>query len=93
MEKTNTGGPAFPGKRFIDVPFVRKGEGITESGFRREEVLDGGMTLRDYFAAKAMASFIAATASNDAIDPEIAMSSVSRMAFMMADAMIAARGE
>jgi hypothetical protein len=40
MSNTNTGGPAFPGTQYAN--------GIQPSGFSE------GMTLRDYFAAKAM---------------------------------------
>ena len=44
MNETNTGGPAFPGTQYAN--------GIQPSGF------SGGMTLRDYFAAKALQGFI-----------------------------------
>ena len=43
MSKTNTGGPAFPNAS------IKTKEGIDVWG-------EGGMTLRDYFAAKAMAA-------------------------------------
>ena len=43
MSNTNTGGPAFPGFDYID-----------QHGKKNPE----GMTLRDYFAAKAMQGFI-----------------------------------
>ena len=49
MKATNTGGPAFPaGERF---------EGV--DGWQTEP----GMTLRDYFAAKAMQALIARESS------------------------------
>ena len=43
MSKKNTGGPAFPNAS------IKTKEGIDVWG-------EGGMTLRDYFAAKAMAA-------------------------------------
>lgn len=52
-----------------------------------------GMTLRDYFAAKAMQSFIIATADNKIVEPSIALGGVAKMAYMQADAMLAAREE
>lgn len=61
--------PAFPTNQYAN--------GISPSGF------DTGMTLRDYFAAKAMQSFLLNTASSlqeDAIS-----------AYKMADAMLKAR--
>ena len=50
-----------------------------------------GMTLRDYFAAKAMVSFMA-TAMTDDGDPNVARS-VAMVAYLMADEMLQARGQ
>jgi hypothetical protein len=47
MSNTNTGGPAFP--------HLRRHVGNNTY----EQLAEGGMTLRDYFAAKAMQSLIA----------------------------------
>ena len=44
-----------------------------------------GMTMRDYFAAKALAGILA---SNDEIDPGAA----AKISYRFADAMLAARG-
>lgn len=50
---TNNGGPAFPG---LNAEFT----GISSDGEERFDVQpSGGMTLRDYFAAKAMQTLIA----------------------------------
>ena len=49
MNNTNTGGPAFP----------------TAEIFHDEVVYTGGMTLRDYFAAKAMQGIVCAPHSTD----------------------------
>ena len=68
MSNTNTGGPAFP----IDA---------NESADR---CIYTGMTLRDYFAAKAMASVIAR--GDDTNRPGMA-----EWAYAMADAMLRAR--
>jgi hypothetical protein len=49
MSNTNTGGPAFPG------PYVNDKGGL-EAIWKQ-----GGMTLRDYFAAKAMEGLMSRT--------------------------------
>jgi hypothetical protein len=75
MSNTNTGGPAFPaGERF---------EGV--DGWQTEP----GMTLRDYFAAKAMQGFMANKSNPMHYQPE----EDGQWAYMIADAMIKARGE
>lgn len=74
MSAVNDGGPAFP------VPL------------RSGEIWDGmgqcdGMTLRDYFAAKAMQGFAA--------DPELGATpaeTIAEIAYAWADAMLKARG-
>lgn len=78
----NTGGPAFPVPHSIDGNWVK--EPLEE--FR-------GITMRDYFAAKAMVGIChfwvqtrTKTHINDP-DPKI----VASMAYEMADAMLAAR--
>ena len=72
MSNTNTGGPAFPaGERFECV-----------DGWHTEP----GMTLRDYFAAKAMQGILT--------DPEIVMGAteIADLSYKYADAMLKARG-
>jgi len=68
---TNTGGTAFP-QYFIDKNVTR---------------MKGGMTLRDYFAAKAMQALIGhgADSKQYPIDAE--------QAYVIADAMLKARSE
>jgi len=51
-----------------------------------ESYLQQGMTLRDYFAAKAMQGFIA-----DGAAPEVSKTTIAAMAYAMADAMLEAR--
>lgn len=76
-------GPAFP-------------QPCTENGYAANsefEVAGGGMTLRDYFAAKAMQAIITGSMADgtkfDKNDPE----RVSIVAFFVADAMLKARSE
>lgn len=72
-----TGGPAFPAKRRVDA------------GANGTITVDAsGMTLRDYFAAKAMA-FVAARADID----NTGASDWAAACYEIADAMIAARGD
>lgn len=73
MNKINDGGPAFP-----NVP---------EGAGSRWADWDMGMTLRDYFAGKAMQGICAHPDTWGCRIPEIA-----EKAYAMADAMLAARG-
>ena len=71
---TDTGGPAFPQHGFDTIA-----ERFTSQG---------GMTLRDYFAAKAMQGF----AARDVFDNGLATPyQRARLAYIEADAMIRAR--
>lgn len=88
MSNTNTGGPAFP----IQGHSTRNGQGF-------QFVMADGMTLRDYFAAKAMQAFITLHEqalvrdgacydwSKDGSSSEI----VSEQSYGVADAMLKAR--
>ena len=69
---TNTGGPAFPTE-------VWDAEGIPQH--------TEGMTMRDYFAAKAMQAYWS--------DPDVAddLSTAAMWAYDMADAMMKARNQ
>lgn len=74
-----TGGPAFP---------QIESETVGDRGEYRERVYsDGGMTLRDYFAAKAMQGLIASPKAHFKKPPE----DFARDAFMVADAMLTER--
>ncbi len=88
----NDGGPAFP------LPVA------DQECFSRFESGYGGMSLRDYFAAKAMAALIAEPVSelwqgtaaqwaNQLQHTQLdGPSMVAHVAYMMADAMLKARG-
>ena len=74
MSNTNTGGPAFPA-----LPITREsnGELIYQSA---------GLTMRDYFAAKAMQGICASGPGNHMTNDRI-----SAEAYDIADAMLKAR--
>ena len=73
---TNTGGPAFP--IAIDI-----GQGVE---------CHTGMTLRDYFAAKAMTTmFYPAIMESIRTDEDLDCLKVAGFAYQMADAMLKAR--
>jgi hypothetical protein len=57
--------------------------------------LEGGMTLRDYFAAKAMQSLVSSFLNKDmdTLDPHGWMDGLAMDAYSMADAMLKAREE
>lgn len=74
MSKQNNGGPAFP----VTDDVARNADGVLT-------FVAPGMTLRDYFAAKAMQGMLS-DADFDAPAKRIAYS-----AYLMADAMLAAR--
>lgn len=75
MEKINGGGPAFP----------RAAGDYT--GTRHGNHAQAGLSMRDYFAAKAMQGL----AANPDITGVIA-ADIARQAYELADAMLAARG-
>jgi hypothetical protein len=81
-DEINDGGPAFPHYRQWE----------DRKGYTQTDVADG-MTLRDYFAAKAMPAVIVfedrGLSQEDALPVEI----VARNAYRLADAMLKARGE
>jgi hypothetical protein len=79
MSNTNTGGPAFPAVKIIS------GDNYNPP----TKVYHGGMTLRDYFAAKAMQGIIASEQPGDEefVTPEM----YARDAYQYADAMLKAR--
>lgn len=74
MSKSNNGGPAFPiqGQQFDigEGPMVIPG--------------NNGMTLRDYFAAKAMLGYFSSP-------EELSASQIAGLAYVFADAMLEAR--
>lgn len=72
----NTGGPAFPYGKTHTKEFYDGTIGV-------EEYAEEGMTLRDYFAAKAMQAIL-----NDA---EIFWDGAAPLAYQYADAMLKAR--
>ncbi|MEN9885449.1 MAG: Burkholderia virus [Pseudomonadota bacterium] len=81
MSNINTGGPAFP----VADPFAVKCPPTDAEALRLQQ----GMTLRDYFAAKAMQAYITAWSINrqhPSLDEETA-----RAAYMAADAMLEMR--
>ena len=75
----DTGGPAFPMSGFD----TRHGQSV-------QAVYQHGMTLRDYFAAKAMQGF----AARDVFDAGLATPEQrAKLAYIDADAMLKAREE
>jgi hypothetical protein len=81
-----TGGPAFP----VADPFIAMNP-KTEAEAKR---LQGGMTMRDYFAAKAMQAVITDWLNTgdifqDAEIPEV----IARDCYLVADAMIKERNQ
>lgn len=85
MVKQNNGGRAFP----VDSVVERDDKGHLH-GF---EISSGGMTLRDYFAAKAMQAFITGAMSDgthfgaESGDSDTA----AKVGYLVADAMLRAR--
>ncbi|MDN7558829.1 hypothetical protein [Burkholderia orbicola] len=91
MDKINNGGPAFPR--------------AAHEGETTISTVQPGMTLRDYFAAKALAGMLAEPLSDDTepssifftpnFDKEHAQPGdrIAAAAYVLADAMLRARGE
>lgn len=84
MSEKNTGGPAFPGLKAANIELCPGGAYVDEYK------AVGGMTLRDYFAAKSLPSAYAWALTQPEEDHwELTASE----AYNMADAMLKARGE
>ena len=78
----NTGGPAFPG-----VEYKQPG-GVGASVM----TIVGGMTLRDYFAAKAMQGYVLNDALVKDTDTQQAwLDLTAKSSYQMADALLSAR--
>lgn len=87
-----TGGPAFPVDRQCAYAQAVATVGTENETRYIEEVnrVSGGMTLRDYFAAKAMQGILANPGQLDNVTDDAA-GWVSRDAFKVADAMLKVR--
>jgi hypothetical protein len=80
---TNTGGPAFP---------------LHNHGVQTLGLHITGMTLRDYFAAKAMQAWVQSTTKQHFHNGEyhvdhVAVDRIAKTAYEMADAMLKARND
>ena len=76
MSNTNTGGPAFP-----SLPIVQEFEG-------KRLTMTEGLTMRDYFAAKAMQGELASQSPENEYTNLDALAALS---YRVADAMLRAR--
>ena len=85
MDYNETGGPAFPGLKLTSA------HGNMTSAQGSEYTPIGGMTLRDYFAAKAMYVAWEAYDKGYTGDPEDVTNSIAHHAYQIADAMLKAR--
>jgi hypothetical protein len=77
MEK-DTGGPAFP------QPCTENGYASKNNEF---EIVGGGLSVRDYFAAKAMQGELASGTASNYLD------NIASRSYAIADAMLRARGQ
>jgi hypothetical protein len=75
MSTTNTGGPAFP---------------TWEQDEYGSKFFNEGMTLRDYFAAKALQGWLT-TYTGDVTCFMVSTTAVAKFSYQMADAMLKAR--
>jgi len=92
MKDTNTGGPAFPqdyGHTKVIAQMFDSGE-LTALELQKATRTLAGMTLRDYFAAKAMQGLIT-SASLSRTESWYDEERVAESAYKMADAMLKAR--
>ena len=76
---TATGGPAFPE--------------IGNVGYKSDWQSESGMTLRDYFAAKALQGMISTSGAPALLGLEGCELDTAKAAYKIADAMLAARSE
>jgi hypothetical protein len=81
MSNTNTCGPAFPTAR-VNINGVDEQDGIQAFG--------AGMTIRDYFAAKAMQGIISCRGEKQLMNADIA-DNIAFMSYCVSDAMLKAK--
>lgn len=79
------GGPAFPANSLI------KSDGLPGGYGQVVESASQGMTLRDYFAAKAMHAFISSKPQDNGFEAD--KNFAIKYAYQVADAMIAERNK
>lgn len=83
----DTGGPAFPSLN-------AECTGLDSDGFERWDTEpSGGMTLRDYFAAKAMQAIIQANGAGISVIGTNGAIGTSADSYVVADAMLAERAK
>lgn len=82
------GGPAFPSEAVISTAF---GELNSAKGTRF--TIEGGMSLRDYFAGQALAGVVGLCVNDARLVNEKVEEMLARKAFLMADAMLEARNK
>lgn len=80
--KFTSGGPAFPAE--MTVLLKELNTDVPETDVRTTTIKHGGMTLRDYFAAKAMQGLLASSVSGK-------MQEFAERSYKVADAMLEAR--
>jgi beta-xylosidase len=88
MSNTNTGGPAFPQSyqhTEVAAKMYESGE-LTAGQLKKASSQLAGMTLRDYFAAKAMQADLMGGVHRDDFGV------TAKRAYIMADTMLEARG-
>ena len=78
MSKENNGGPAFPERYNYETA---------------QQMAEPGMTLRDYFAAKAMQTFLRDAVLPTKEDRQEHLPPVAEVAYEVADAMLKVREE
>ena len=95
MKNINTGGSAFPMPEKEAVAYAKAIEDLSNPALDVAEVIFysnlanalQGMTLRDYFAAKAMQGLVAGAAHDEPIN----LHGAAEWSYNMADAMLKAR--
>jgi hypothetical protein len=93
MSEIKDGGPAFPVTYEIENgPPDNAIPGHLYPG-SKSTVVCSGLTVRDYFAAKAMQAIIAATVESDSSMTARAVGSATEGAYFIADEMLRARGQ
>jgi hypothetical protein len=103
MKKINDGGPAFPStyKEIVGMSAgvkIDPGDQYVEGQPIYEEIKSPGMTLRDYFAAKAMQASMSVESTNEWLkdsgnrkEVQGKLAVIAEGAYMLAEAMLKAR--
>ena len=93
MSTKDTGGSAFPNTATVIGPNFDPFKGVNLELGQTNQYIDMGMSLRDYFAAKAMQTIVGLSPGGHFSPSEKVGEYMARKSYQIADAMLAERAK